>query len=91
MKKPDALPKWVSHTKSNTETWSGVGIGLTREVAIKQATNAIASQISMQIESNIKSIKVEQNIDIVNIHKAQGAIEALRKLKQLRDEVNSIG
>ena len=29
--------------------------------------------------------------DIVHIHKAQGAIGALRKLKQLRDEVNSIG
>jgi hypothetical protein len=34
---------------------------------------------------------LEQNIDIVNIHKAQGAIGILRKLKQLRDEVNSIG
>ena len=34
---------------------------------------------------------LEQNVDIVNIHKAQGAIGALRKLKQLRDEVNSIG
>ena len=34
---------------------------------------------------------LEQNTDIVHIHKAQGAIGALRKLKQLRDEVNSIG
>ncbi len=34
---------------------------------------------------------LEQNIDIVNIHKAQGAIGALRKLKQLRDEVNAHG
>ena len=34
---------------------------------------------------------LEQNIDIVHIHKAQGAIAALRKLKQLRDEVNAHG
>ena len=32
---------------------------------------------------------LEQNTDIVHIHKAQGAIGVLRKLKQLRDEVNA--
>ena len=40
----------------------------------------------MQQQANL-----EQNIDIVHIHKAQGAIGALRKLKQLRDEVNAHG
>ena len=32
---------------------------------------------------------LEQNIDTVQIHRSQGAIGILRKLKQLRDEVNS--
>jgi hypothetical protein len=34
---------------------------------------------------------LEQNIDMVNVHKAQGAIHILRRLKQLRDEVNANG
>ena len=34
---------------------------------------------------------LEQNTDAVQIHRAQGAIGILRKLKQLRDEVNSVG
>ena len=34
---------------------------------------------------------LEQNADSVQIHRAQGAIGILRKLKQLRDEVNSVG
>ena len=34
---------------------------------------------------------LEQNIDVVSIHRAQGAILILRKLKQLRDEVNVHG
>ena len=34
---------------------------------------------------------LEQNIDAVSIHRAQGAILILRKLKQLRDEVNAHG
>ena len=34
---------------------------------------------------------LEQNTDTVQIHRAQGAIGALRKLKQLRDEVNAHG
>ena len=63
-KKPDALPNWVSYTKSDAETWIGIGIGLNREIAVQKATNAIASQISIQIESNIKSIKAERNFEI---------------------------
>jgi hypothetical protein len=34
---------------------------------------------------------LEQNTDTVQIHRAQGAIGILRKLKQLRDEVNLNG
>ena len=50
------------------------------------AFNNYIDWIIVQQQANL-----EQNIDIVNIHKAQGAIEALRKLKQLRDEVNAHG
>ena len=32
--------------------------------------------------------KLEQSVDMVEIHQAQGAIQALRKLKLLRDQVN---
>ena len=38
-----------------------------------------------------QQVNLEQNIDMVNVHKAQGAIHVLRKLKQLRDEVNANG
>ena len=34
---------------------------------------------------------LEQNIDMLYIHRAQGAIHILRKLKQLREEVNTDG
>jgi hypothetical protein len=34
---------------------------------------------------------LEQNVDMVHIHKAQGAIHFLRRLKKLRDEVNAHG
>ena len=50
------------------------------------AFNKYIDWIIIQQQANL-----EQNTDIVQIHKAQGAISALRKLKQLRDEVNSIG
>lgn len=33
--------------------------------------------------------KLEQVVDPVEIYKAQGAIQALRQLKYLRDEVNA--
>jgi hypothetical protein len=38
----------------------------------------------MQQQANL-----EQNIDMINVYKAQGAIYSLRKLKQLREEVNA--
>ena len=38
----------------------------------------------MQQQANL-----EQNIDMINVYKAQGAIHSLRKLKQLREEVNA--
>ena len=31
---------------------------------------------------------LEQSDDMVSVHKAQGAIEALRKIRRLRDDVN---
>jgi len=33
---------------------------------------------------------LEQNVEMQSIYQAQGAIAILRKLKQLRDEVNSV-
>ena len=50
------------------------------------AFNNYIDWIIVQQQANL-----EQNIDIVNIHKAQGEIGALRKLKQLKDEVNAHG
>ena len=50
------------------------------------AFNKYTDWIIIQQQANL-----EQNIDIVHIHKAQGAIGVLRKLKQLRDEVNAHG
>jgi hypothetical protein len=43
------------------------------------------------LESNILLYqrKLEQAVDMVEIHQAQGAIQALRKLKQLREQVNA--
>ena len=40
----------------------------------------------MQQQSNL-----EQNTDMVNVYKAQGAISTLRRLNELRDEVNANG
>ena len=34
---------------------------------------------------------LEQNVEVQSIYQAQGAIAILRKLKQLRDEVNAHG
>ena len=62
--RPEPLPNWILHTKNDSLNWRSVGVGLTRDIAIKQAMNAIASQISIQIESHIKSIKAEQNFEI---------------------------
>jgi len=33
-------------------------------------------------------IVLEQSIDVVSLHRQQGAIAVLRRLKQLRDEIN---
>jgi hypothetical protein len=33
--------------------------------------------------------KLEQAIDLVEVYKAQGSIQALKKLKFLRDEINA--
>jgi hypothetical protein len=32
---------------------------------------------------------MEQSLDTITLHRQQGAIAALRKLKQLREEINS--
>ena len=48
------------------------------------AFNNYIDWIIVQQQANL-----EQNVDIVNVYKAQGAIYSLRKLKQLRDEVNA--
>ena len=32
---------------------------------------------------------MEQSLDTVTLHRQQGAVAALRKLKQLREEINS--
>jgi len=50
------------------------------------AFNKYIDWVIVQQQANL-----EQNIDIVHIHQAQGAIGILRKLKQLRDEVNAHG
>jgi|TARA_A200000159_G_C7218191_1_gene294963 hypothetical protein len=43
----------------------------------------------MAIEQHQKVL--EQSEDIIMVHRQQGAIAALRKLKYLRDEVNGSG
>lgn len=48
---------------------------------------AYLEYLDYYIELNQK--KLEQSTDMVEIHKAQGAIQALRHLKFLRDEVNA--
>jgi len=37
---------------------------------------------------DLNTRKLEQASDVVEIHRSQGAIMALRKLKTLRDEIN---
>ena len=61
---PKPLPDWIFHTKNDSESWNSVGVGLTRDLAIKQAMNSIGAQISVQIESNIKTIKAEHNFEL---------------------------
>jgi hypothetical protein len=45
-----------------------------------------SSYLDSMIESERKTL--EQSIDMVTIHRAQGAISAYQKLKQLREHVN---
>jgi uncharacterized protein YmfQ (DUF2313 family) len=47
---------------------------------------AFSSYIDIAIEQHQKVL--EQSDDIIMMHRQQGAITALRKLKYLRDEVN---
>jgi hypothetical protein len=37
----------------------------------------------------LQQAKLEQAVDVVEIYHAQGAIQALKKLKHLREEVNA--
>ena len=48
------------------------------------AFNSYIDWVIVQQQANL-----EQNIDMINVYKAQGAIHSLRKLKQLREEVNA--
>ena len=54
----------------------------------KRQWDAFSNYIDWTIVQQQASL--EQNTDTVQIHRAQGAIGILRKLKQLRDEANSI-
>lgn len=47
---------------------------------------AYCDMLDYYIESQQK--KLEQTVDMHEVFKAQGAIQALRKLKQIKDEVN---
>ena len=47
---------------------------------------AFSSYIDLAIEQHQRVL--EQSDDIITMHRQQGAITALRKLKYLRDEVN---
>ena len=86
--KPEPLPNWVIHTKNNPEYWQSVGTGLSREIAVKQATNSIASQISVQIESNIKTIKAERNFEMEEF--SQSIIESRVNISLPEVEIEEI-
>lgn len=42
----------------------------------------------LEYHISLQQKKLEQAVDLVEIHRAQGAISLLRNLKYLRDEVN---
>lgn len=65
-KAPKPLPDWVTQSKSNPAYWLGIGSGQDRENAVSSAANSIASQISIQVESNMKNLKIEKNQEIIN-------------------------
>jgi hypothetical protein len=56
-------------------------------VNTKTQWDAYTDSLDFYIELYQK--KLEQSSDMVELHKAQGAIHALRQLKYLRDEVNA--
>jgi hypothetical protein len=56
-------------------------------VNTKTQWDAYTESLDFYIELYQK--KLEQSSDMVELHKAQGAIHALRQLKYLRDEVNA--
>lgn len=56
-------------------------------VNTKPQWDAFTEALDFYIELHQK--KLEQSADIIELHKAQGAIQALRHLKYLRDEVNA--
>jgi hypothetical protein len=56
-------------------------------VNTKTQWDAYTQSLDFYIELYQK--KLEQSADMVELHKAQGAIHALRQLKYLRDEVNA--
>lgn len=47
---------------------------------------AFSDYIDLTIEQHQRVL--EQSTEVIALHRQQGAIQALRKLKQLRDEVN---
>jgi len=51
----------------------------------KRQWDAFCRYIDLLVEDQHR--KLEQSVDAVSIHRAQGAIETLRKLKYMRDEV----
>jgi len=50
--------------------------------------DAFCNELDVWIADEHK--RLEQAEDVVHIHRSQGAIQALRKLKYLRDKINGI-
>jgi hypothetical protein len=60
---------------------------LTGFVSTPKMWNGFNEMLDSTIELHQK--KLEQSVDPVDLYKAQGAIQVLRQLKYLRDEVNA--
>ena len=54
----------------------------------KAEWDAFCTELDVWIADEHK--RLEQAEDVVQIHRSQGAIQALRKLKYLRDKINGI-
>ena len=52
----------------------------------KRQWDALLEYLECHIDEH--RVSLEQSEDVVKVHRAQGAIAALRKLKYLRDEAN---